>query len=229
MQDLLSTIKNPMIFYLPAGLFKSLKPQHIDELENIGLLNTLFYTDNNGEYKKLTNGVEYLELLGKSKILQSNIFELLDLKSRLDKDAFHYLLDEYFKDLDSQIMLTDMISKEAKDTTINYKHEIQGYLDLQYNQLTVHKEEIQIKFGSWKNKFELDRILNRYRTKVSIPTPEITKTPISISNTTAIDNKPEKPKQTKKKRTLPSDTEIDHYLLETVFGVEISNKNNKKR
>ena len=158
MQDLIDNINRSLIFYIPRGLFNNVQKKHLDELENVGFLNTLFYMNAKGDPKLVNHSTEYVKLLSKDKILKSNVFELLDLKVKLDKKTFHYLIKGYFKELHSNINFTEAISKEAKNNATNYKPQIQGYLDLQFKQLLTHKEEVTQKFGNWKSEFEHERV-----------------------------------------------------------------------
>lgn len=220
MTDLLDNIKRSMIFYIPSIVFKTVEKNYLDELESYGILNTMFYMDAKGDFKVIANGTEYVALLSKNKILKSNVFELLDLKTRLDKNAFHYLIDDYFIELESQIFLTDVICKEAKHTTANYKPEIQGFLELQYNQLIEHQEELKQKFGSWKSKFELDRIFSVFDNK-SIDAKQDKK----VREFLEVKFNSEKSKPNKKfkdKGPILSETEVDKYLLKTTFSLDFS-------
>ena len=223
MQDLMENIKRSLIFYIPRNLFSNMQQKHLDELEHIGFLNTLFYLNAMGDSKPVNHDGEYVKLLSKDVILKSNVFQLLELKSILDKNAFHYLLDDYIKELDSNITFTDAIRKEAKSNTINYESHIQGYLDLQYNQLVAHKDEMTQKFGSWKSEFENERIVSFI--KKLMPQLDQSKT---AKNTLVETNYTDKAKgmiKRKHKVELPKVADVDNYLLETVFNVDLTKVN----
>lgn len=226
MQDLLKSLMNSFIYYIPRSLFPNVKPEHLEQLEKLVYHKRLFYTDAKGKDTLLKKTSEHFQIIDKPKVLKSNIFELLDLKSRLDKDAFHYLIDDYLSNLDKLIRITDCIKNEAKTDTQNYEPEIQIYLDIQYKQFYDHKEELIKHFGKWKARVELNRIFNTVGRKVTPSTLSIP--PIVIPEVQPKTNKTTTLPIEKKKTTFPSDDEIDIFLLETVFRVDFLEINDKK-
>jgi len=226
MIDLLDNVKRTMIFYIPSSLFENLQKKHIDELESFGFLNTLFYMDTQGDPKSIKDSIEYIRLLSKDKILKSNVFELLDMKTRLDKNAFHYIIDDYFKELEAQVFLTEAIKKEAKETAINYVPQIQAYLELQYKQLIEHQEELKQKFGSWKSRFEIERIFGGFKT--TSPNIKLDKKVLEIPNADSKSDRTKVRKSVKKERLKINEAEVDRYILETTFGVDFSKIDSSK-
>lgn len=220
MQDLINNIKRSMIFYIPKQLFKNLQQKHLDELESVGFLNNLFYINSKGAPRQIVDSAEYVEILSKSKILKANVFELLDLKAKLDNETFHYLINDYFIELDTHIIASDIIRKEAENSTNNYEPQMQGYLNLQHDSLQTHHDDLKQNFGSWESKFELDRLL-----KVSDLNFKKEKLSIEPKDTLGKSRKP----KSKIKATLIKDQEIDHYLLEYVFSVDFSKINEEKQ
>jgi hypothetical protein len=226
MQKLISIIKEPIIFFFPRSVLEEVINKDLSKLEAVGLLNTLFITNAEGETKPLSSNAQLLQVLSKEKLLKSNIFELLDLRNKLNKSAFHYLIDDYFKELSTWIKTTRSVEREAKNYAWNYKPEVQGYLKLQHQALSDHQVELKNHFGDWKSWFEIERVFNHslfdfdkndYKKVEFVP-----KIPIIRKYKT-----PKIKKQKSKVLTI-NEAEVDHYLLETVFYVDFSKVNNRK-
>ncbi|MFP4846095.1 hypothetical protein [Winogradskyella sp. PE311] len=226
MEVLMESIKQPILFFIPSQRYEQLSDKELINLEKIGFLNTLFITNSSGDTKPITKGTELLQILEKSKIFKANVFQLLELKSTLDKDAFHYLIDDYFKELSSWITATDIVQEEAKNRVINYKPEMQEYLKLQHEVLVAHQLELNKHFGKWKSHFEIRRILNisdnnsfngDKSTNVTLP---IKQKPTQL--------KIDKPTKSAKPKTKAISTnEVDQHLLKSVFNVDFNRINNE--
>lgn len=229
MQVLVNKIKAPSIFYIPRKLVAKLSKKDRDNLTKIGFLDTMFIINTSGVNKPITNANELLNLFEKEKILTSNIFQLLVLKTKLEKATFHYLLEEYLKELVSWLGVLDVVRVDAKVDLHYYKPYFQSYLDMQYNHLKNHKTEINQKFGHWKTEFEIGRIFNdpnfklpKRRQKENLSSNKIDNGKIApIKGAT----QPAKIIKRKSKPLLISDTDADAYLLKTVFNVNFNNIN----
>lgn len=112
----------------------------------------------------------------------------------------------------------------------NFQPVNQSYLDLQYNFLIAHQEELKQKFNYWKNEFELGTIFNNPNFKLKKSLSSI----ITKLKTNLEDNKT-KPrlkkiaKQNKKTENITlTEGEVDAYLLKNFFNVDLSLINNTK-
>lgn len=224
MQDLTGTVHKPIMFYLPERLFPNIDSNVIKQFEEIGLLNTLFIIDEKGNPQPIKNGVEYLKLLKKPKILKSNVFQLLEMKANLDESTFLYLLKDYTKEVDTWVSATEVIKNEAKIETRNYAYTMQSYLDLQHEVLQEHQAELKNQFGKWKHKIEFERISKLFRkTPTHIPKSKEEQKKSSIEVKVGHDVEKHSVIETKlqKKRVYISNEEADKYLLKTVFNVKV--------
>lgn len=224
MQLLIKTIRQPILFFLPRGIFEEAIKKDLSDLEDVGLLNTLFIIDSQGGIKPLVHITELLPIMDKVKILKSSVFELLDLKTKLDKSAFHYLIDDYFKELSTWIRTTDIIRNEAKNHATNYKPEVQSYLTLQHKVLKDHHEELKKHFGKWKSQFEIKRLLN-----LNFEGNKTSLNAIKTDDLTGVKSDKDKPVPSKKikPKNIPiSEVDADHYLLKRVFNVDFTKISN---
>ncbi|WP_296317648.1 hypothetical protein [Winogradskyella sp. UBA3174] len=225
MQVLIKSIRQPILFFLPRQVFEEVTKKDLTNLEKLGLLNTLFITNSMGESKPIIHCTELLQILEKPKIFKSNVFELLELRNTLDKSAFHYLIDDYFKELSTWIRTTDIICEEAKNHVINFQPEMQGYLKLQYDTLIDHQIELKRHFGKWKSHFEFRRLLNfNDKNFDKVVTSIKDSTPIKLLETK---NKKVKPVNVKPKSIPISEIEADQYILKSIFNVDFTKINIK--
>lgn len=224
MQNLTGTVHKPIMFYLPERLFPNIDSNVIKQFEEIGLLNTLFIIDEKGKPCPIKNGVEYLRLLKKPKILKSNVFQLLEMKANLDDSTFLYLLKDYTKEVDTWVSATEVIKNEAKIETRNYLTTMQSYLDLQHYALQEHQTELKNQFGKWKHEIEFERISRLFRkapTHISESNKEQKKSSIELKVDHTVEKQNVVVTKSQKKREYISNEEADKYLLKTVFNVKV--------
>lgn len=222
MRDKIKRIRKPIIFFLPKEGFDGiLEEKELNDLQEVGFLNTLVITEIDGATLPITKGEQCLMILEKDSILKNSVLEFLHLKSELNESAFYYLYDDYMKNLSKWIMTAEFVKTEAKTKAKNYFKEVQSYLELQHKFLKLHQKELNSHFGDWKMKYALDRFNKSKSTtkktnlsQSSIPIPNnIVETATSSSNSNS-----------KKKKKL-SVAEVDDYLLKSVFNVEIDKNN----
>ncbi|MFC0604264.1 hypothetical protein [Winogradskyella pulchriflava] len=220
MENLIKKISRPIIFYLPRAVIEKVSGKDLKALDDIGMTNTLFSIDTEGNTKQITNVIEPIFLLGKDQLLKASVFELLKMKGSLEKDTFYFLLDNYLIELDTWINTTNIIKESAIKDTHNYSSPIQAYLDMQHRFLVEHKNELKSHFGYWKMSIELERVFN-----LAPPTEEQLDA-YNKRESTGITKK-ENNKNNKIKPKLITEKEVDIYLLQTVFNVDLKAKNNK--
>lgn len=216
MEDLIHKISRPIIFYFPRIIMEENTGEDMAVLDDIGMTNTLICINPEGKAQYFESGFEPIMILGKEKVLKANIFELLKMKSSLDKDTFYYLLDNYFIEVNTWINTTKYISTSAKNETLNYIPGIQNYLDYQHRLLNEHKKELMSHFGYWKMSIEMERVF-----KLAPPTQaqleEYQRTSIIKSKESNIKPKSKKPKRITEK-------EVDAYILQNVFNLNPNKK-----
>ena len=221
METLLQKINRNIIFYISRKLLEQHSGRELSSLDEIRMTSNLVHIDSEGNTKYITSGFRSIALLAKERELNGNVFELLKMKSTIEKNAFSFLLDNYFTELDTWIKITDMIKRFAKHETVNYLPIIQDPLDLQYRVLVHHKEKIKEHFGDWKLRVDLERVFGN---PPPIKKIEINKKFFKDTNT---NDSIEKTKNIKKKTQLITEKEVDNYLLKTIFNVNPTRINKK--
>tara|TARA_Y100000815_G_C13164764_1_gene433144 strand:- start:48 stop:371 length:324 start_codon:yes stop_codon:yes gene_type:complete len=105
---------------------------------------------------------------------------------------------------------------------MNYDPDVQGYLESQYNLRNSHKEQLKAEYGTWKELFDLSRVFNSkppsFKDIKKVDQRFDTSKPkTSVSNIL-------KPKESERKENtvLLTKEEVDIYLLEHIFSVDIT-------
>lgn len=220
MEILLKRVNCNIIFYISRKLLEQQSGEELRVLDEIRMTSNLVHISSSGEPKYITSGFRSIALLSKERELKLNVFELLKMKSFEEKNALSFLIDNYFTELDTYIRLTELVKTYARFETVNYVPAIQNALDMQHRVLVAHKKEIQEHFGEWKLKVDLERVFG-----YPPPKPKIN---IDEKQLDTIRNKKTKKIATKKNKIpLLTEKEVDIYLLNTVFGMDLTTLNNK--
>lgn len=211
--ELWQNLYKPFVFYIP----KSLMP----ELDGNKALNTAVLIDSQGFDSEVKDQLCNHVILGKSMVLNENIFKLIDLNERLKENQFQFFLEKYLEHVNFVVYIS------------NWMHE-----HLQQDIKGVREDTIQA-FGSQVNVFQ--QHVEDLRTHIIIPEEELSSKTVNVSEfieTDLLDIKKalningdssdEIPKKVieevsiKPKKILPvlTDEEAEMFLLETIFNAK---------
>lgn len=206
-----SKISAISLIYLPDLFFQD-NPDNIPELINVGYLNTFYFIDKDNKYFSLKDKNKLFEILTKDKVLNNNIFKLLQIKNTLDNEGFNFLIDEYLKELSNWVFLTKTVKDNAKIVAVNYEDIFQSFLEFQHKVLSHHEAEVKQKFviGKRYNKKHLTGLINNKKILKFEVENDLKETIKTINK-----NKPIL------KKEIITAKEADDFLLKQVFGVHI--------
>lgn len=208
LQQIIKNITRPLLFFIPRNAAEFKTNQDMSALEKCKYLNHLYVSDKHGNVNSIDNSFDYVQILGKEKLLKNNIFTLLKIKNNIGNQAFEYAVEQYWAEVDSWVSATKFIKNEAKNQANNYDPIVQDYLVIQHHALQQHLIELQ-----------------KYITpsfKVAQPQPNIKHhivQTINQKNNTITDI--EFPKNKTQKLSKPTEKEVDNYLLEQIFNVKL--------
>ncbi|MBU3012271.1 hypothetical protein KO506_12715 [Polaribacter vadi] len=199
----------PMLVYLPKGAGEVFKQS--EEFQVLDKFVGFMLAIENKSYNFIvTEQSNLLFLIGKSKLLESNMFDLLDAKENLSNEQFHFLANKYKSHVDSWVYITQELKKDIVKVNDDLFIKNKGYIEHQAINLEQHQMTIENHF----------------------PSVDKTRHNIGLEHLSAKILEYEKSKQTKnqqkvnkkttiKKQPLISNKEVDNYLLEKVFGVNV--------
>lgn len=199
----------PMLVYLPKGageVFKQSKEFKVLD-KFVGIMLAI---ENKSYNFIVTEQSNLLFLIGKSKLLESNMFDLLDAKENLSNEQFHFLANKYKSHVDSWVYIT----QELKKDIVKINHDLfiknKGYIEFQATNLEQHQMTIENHFP------------NVYKTKHKVGLEHLKARVLEYEKNKQIKNQQEVNKKTTiKKQHLISTQEVDNYLLKKVFGVNV--------
>ncbi|WMI64106.1 hypothetical protein RBH94_08480 [Aestuariibaculum sp. YM273] len=215
LEVLVQGIYRPSLFYIPNNIFPDLTPEQEKEFNDYRVINAVGVLKANGDTTYANKCSPTVELLSKPTQLENNVYQLQKLRDELSKETFDYLLGEYQKHILTCKYVYDWLLNNTNEAINEVTKEELSLFKLQLDWISSHIDKVQAVFC-------LDR-------KQTEETPEeLTELPNSVFNNKAYNNilkkenlskdKPTKVKKSKK-ANLPSEQDIDAYLLETVFNV----------
>lgn len=199
----------PMLVYLPKGAGQVLKQS--EEFQVLDKFVGFMLAIENKSYNFLvTEQSNLLFLIGKSKLLESNMFDLLDAKENLSNEQFHFLANKYKSHVDSWVFITQELKKDIVKVNDNLFIKNKGYIEHQATNFEQHQKTIESHFPS------VDK------TRYNIGLEHLSAKVLEYEKSKQTKNQQEINKKTTiKKQPLISNKEVDSYLLEKVFGVNV--------
>jgi hypothetical protein len=145
------------IFYIPTNeitkkLFDSESLSKMDK--------KIFYLNRDLEFLD-DSDINSLELLKKPTLLKSNYFKILELKSKLNNDAFALFYETYLKQLNAFTEIAELINKNIQKDIPNCSEEVLGYVNYNFFILNEHQNSIKeiepslIQISTQKEKLDL--------------------------------------------------------------------------
>jgi hypothetical protein len=211
--ELWQNLYKPFVFYIP----KSFMP----ELDGNKALNTAVLIDRQGFDSEIKDQLCNHIILGKSMVLNENIFKLIDLNERLKEKQFQFFLEKYLEHVNFVVYISDWMDKHVEQDMNGLKLDTIQAFESQFNVFKQHVEDL--------------------RTHIIIPDQVISSKPVNVSEfieTDLLDIKKalninedssnEIPKKVikevslKTKKILPrlTDEEAEIFLLETIFNAK---------
>lgn len=216
LQQLLEGIRKPLLFFIPSAFLSNLENSGaFTDKDSIRVVDSIVILNIDGSVKYIESGFYQITLLEKEAILNNNIFILLQQESTLNDKAFEYVLDKYTKELLAWVEYTQMMIEYIKDATSanlidNYYPELLPFFVLQHNLLKQHKNNYLNHFNELLNALNLN-----------ITSNDDNKNNIVAKNNTVAQILNVKPIEVEESDALFSTQEIDSYLLEYIFNIDL--------
>lgn len=214
---LVEGIYRPSILYIPNSLFPDTTPEQEMELLEYRVVNDICILKENGDTAYSDKCIPSLEMFNKRAILENNFYQLLKLKDSLSHETFRYLLNEYNKNVHACKQVYGWLV-DNMDYYLNSvaKEELELF-KLQYSLIIGHMDKVINVFGNEITEQQPNSAISEINTSIFIDN--------QLNELVKLDNlsKTRKVKEMgSKKSYVPSNSEVDKYLLETVFNVDFS-------
>lgn len=141
-QNLTSNLFSHFVFYLPHELFKGVELSEENRQNIEHNLDTVFYVDAHLKRHKHDNQSLYVEVLKKRALLNSNTFILLTQKEIRKPYQFAFILDEYQKILDFNLIVAEWMAQKITVFLPNTPQDVKNALQLQSDYFKNHQKEL---------------------------------------------------------------------------------------
>lgn len=126
------------VFYMPNNEYSKM----LFDNETLGEMDQkIFYVNSDKKVKEYPN-IDPLDFYDKEKLLQSNFFKLLELKSQMDKDAFILFYNTYLNKLDGFINIAELIRNYIQRDIADCNKTVWTYVNFNFGILSDHRESI---------------------------------------------------------------------------------------
>ena len=149
--EILKYLKNNlnrlMVYYLSEVMLDS--PQLSDvkaNFEDPSILNQTLLVTKNLDFKDEVTSEDFVELLNKKSLLESNTFYLIELKATLNPESFDFLINKYLEDLRMFIRNSELLIQNYEMACKVKSATLKNYLLSQNNLFNEHLQEINNKF-----------------------------------------------------------------------------------
>lgn len=223
MESLLKRIYMPTVFYFPKALFPNLSPETKKELKEYHFFEDLGIIKSNGEVGPLKKAFNALEIYKKDGVLEVNIFQLLEMKDRLNGEAFYFLLDKYLSHVKSWVYaynwLLENFDKQIPKTSKNQKPLFEHQCTILDNHLAKLNQKFQFNFNN-TSAINLVDVLSKNKSVFPFNKSIYDSLKGSVKKID-VDHQNKTTKQNKKQLLL-TEKEADEFLLKTVFNMKIA-------
>ena len=232
--DLIPNLLNELFFFLPKKEIREDIIEKVDFFKNHDILNRIYvidYYQGPIEYKKGRNNNR---ILLKGSKLEQNIFNVIEKKSKVEKQEFNYVLNKYFELVEYLFYATNWMNTNLTQI-VQTEDSVIGLFHLQFIDYKKHFETLVKNF--YPNKEEIPK--GNFNTHQIIETyfPDVSKSleqnnALKSNNnkekkTTILNNATQLATTTDKKakstdgKVLITEEEAENILLKTFFNINI--------
>nr|WP_315184430.1 hypothetical protein [uncultured Flavobacterium sp.] len=127
------------VFYMPNNEYSKML---FDDETLIGMDQKIYYVDGDKKVNEYPN-IDLLDFYSKEKLLKNNFFKLLELKSKMDKDAFILFYDTYLNKLEGFVNIADLIRNYIQRDIVDCSKTVWTYVNFNFGILSEHRDLIK--------------------------------------------------------------------------------------
>lgn len=215
-EQLIANITKKYIFFFPSAIYSDVETSILAGMIAKDSYDVIAY--NQDQLGAITHDIEQIalvDILNKNKVLQNNLLLLLDTKDKVSKNVFQFILDDYKQHMDCHVFITSWLVDNVKHTFPNLNISIFNAFKSQHLFFRNHYAQLEQYFNLNPLDAKPDRtaIFKNMKSTFSIPAFD------KASSVVPVKPKPKTPK--KRPKLQIDDDAIDHFLLKTVFNVDL--------
>lgn len=222
MEGLLKRIYLPSVFYFPEELFPNLSLETKQALEAYRFFEDMGILKIDGKVSSIHQVINSLELYRKEVVLESNLFQLLEMKERLKEKTFGFLMGRYLSNVQAWMYAYSWLFENLEKQILQVTETHKSLFEYQKVVLTKHMADLKLHFElhNYSDSTKTEPVNVLLENKKSFPFEESLID--DVVEASAGNKQIEKQKQYKKvnKKVLLTVEEADEYLLKTIFRVK---------
>ncbi|WP_417200426.1 hypothetical protein [Bizionia sp.] len=220
--ELIKNLFKPLIFYIPRRFWIEIDDGKWMDKEFDQLFDSVVLVKPDGNNQLLHNGASNFHMLSKTSSLDKNTYGLLDLKARIEPESFRFLSERYSLSVAFYKKISNWMVMHIHEDVPDVNKETLMSFEIQKTSFDNHWDYIQKHFSVpeyAKNYFADDDLsANDVTTMRDIINGDSAPTENMFEK---LKEKSSKNVKKKIKKILITETEVEQFLLETVFKVKL--------
>ncbi len=218
------------IFYIPKNIFPA---EQLDLIEDVDqFLDKVIVINEYGAIYELTNQPFLVSILQKQKLLDANLFKLLDREAKLKNTQFDFFIKKYLELVNVCLYISRWLNNNVESSKLEMSVDVKNAFQFQYNFFQKHFDQINQHFNSTEKAIPqapqdiAQFIENNFKELKESLTSHYDDKGVMIDNKAGkelqVEDLPKsKQRQKKVKPVLITEREAESFLLKTVFDLNI--------
>lgn len=216
---LIENLTKNYIFYIPSSIYSMVESSELKGIIPKDEYDKIVYLEDKSNMRTTNlDQMILIDLMRKKDFLKQNLITLLDVKTSLSSAAFDEILKGYQNHLKWHLHVSSWMQKHLKSSFPKIKDVLINAFKFQTDNFSTHSIEIERHFKLNQEDINLNNIDVINNLKVNFDDTE--KKKIFHINPN-FNSKSAISKASKKDKIIITDEEIDNFLLETIFNVEL--------
>lgn len=216
---LIENLTKNYIFYIPSSIYRIIEDSPLKGIIPKDEYDRIVYLEDKSKIRTTDlDQMILIDLIRKKDNLKQNLITLLDVKTSLSSAAFDEILKGYQNHLKWHLYVSSWMQKHLKSSFPNIKDVLINAFKFQTDNFSTHSIEIERHFKLNQEDINLNNIDVINNLKANFGDTE--KKKIFHVNPN-FNLKPTSFKALEKEKSAITDEEIDNFLLETIFNIEL--------
>ena len=215
-EELISRLYKPLIFYIPRKFWLELDSEKWNDTKFDQVFDTVVLIKSDGSNQILNSDPSNYYILAKTVELNKCTFKLLDMKSRLNKSSFKFLIENYCQYIFFYRRISTWMLENVQNDIKSINKETLLSFEIQKKAFDKHWNYVNENFVSIA-KMKQDR----FNSKLTSKDFKTINALINNPSETNFDKLSKSKKYKKEKKILITEQEAEDFLLKTVFNIKL--------
>ena len=217
---LIENLTRNYIFYIPSEIYTTVENSEFKGLVPKEEYDKIVYYESKSKVRTTNlDQMILLDLMNKKEVLKQNVILLLEAKTSLSSPAFNIVLKDYQNHLKWHVHVSSWMHENLKSSFPNVKDVLINAFQFQSKNFRSHHLEIESHFQLNHEDVQLNNIDVINSLKTNFPETSKQNTVFNINQTNS--EKSTISEEYIEEKQIITDEDIDDFLLETIFNVEL--------